>query len=97
MRKSIACVKTIINQKQRTALREHYAGKKYKPLDLRAKQVCAMEILNMLPLKTSWRLALDHAICGIPTSTVKLQLANRVCMCWSSVLVASGSMMLAHG
>lgn len=42
VRKSIACVKTIINQKQRSALRTHYAGKKYKPLDLRAKQTRAI-------------------------------------------------------
>lgn len=40
VRKSIACVKTVINQTQRKALREHWADSKYIPIDLRAKKVC---------------------------------------------------------
>ena len=37
VRKSVARVKTVISQKQRTNLRKYYARKKYKPLDLRPK------------------------------------------------------------
>ena len=33
---------TVINELQRTALRKHYQGKKYKPLDLRAKKTRAI-------------------------------------------------------
>ncbi|CAD6968675.1 unnamed protein product [Tilletia controversa] len=42
VRKSIARVLTITNQKQRTNLREFYKGKKYQPLDLRAKKTRAI-------------------------------------------------------
>lgn len=42
VRKSIACVLTVISQNQREALREAYAGKKYLPLDLRAKKTRAI-------------------------------------------------------
>lgn len=41
-RKSIARVLTVMNQKQRTNLRELYKGKKYLPLDLRPKQTRAI-------------------------------------------------------
>ncbi|CAI8000571.1 60S ribosomal protein L35 [Geodia barretti] len=37
VRKSIARVLTVINHNQRTNLRKLYAGRKYKPLDLRKK------------------------------------------------------------
>ena len=42
MRKSIARVLTVMNQTQKTELRKFYAGKKYKPLDLRPKLTRAM-------------------------------------------------------
>jgi large subunit ribosomal protein L35e len=42
LRKSIARVLTIINAKQREQLRLFYKGKKYAPLDLRAKQTRAI-------------------------------------------------------
>lgn len=42
IRKSIARVLTIINAKQRAQLRIFYKGKKYLPLDLRAKQTRAI-------------------------------------------------------
>lgn len=42
IRKSIARVLTIINAKQRAQLRLFYKGKKYLPLDLRAKQTRAI-------------------------------------------------------
>ncbi|PAV70235.1 hypothetical protein WR25_18577 [Diploscapter pachys] len=37
VRKNIARILTIINQTQKQELRKYYAGKKYKPLDLRPK------------------------------------------------------------
>ena len=42
VRKSIARVHTVYNQKQREALRAAYAGKKYIPQDLRAKKTRAI-------------------------------------------------------
>jgi len=42
VRKSIACVKTVINQKQRDEIRKFYQGKKYVPLDMRAKKTRAI-------------------------------------------------------
>ncbi|KAJ1512127.1 60S ribosomal protein L35, partial [Coelomomyces lativittatus] len=42
VRRSIARVLTVINQKQKSALRKKYIGKKYKPLDLRPKKTRAM-------------------------------------------------------
>ncbi|CAO1633827.1 unnamed protein product [Parajaminaea phylloscopi] len=41
-RKSIARVLTVMNQKQRSNLKELYKGKKYTPLDLRPKQTRAI-------------------------------------------------------
>ncbi|CAO1634005.1 unnamed protein product [Sympodiomycopsis kandeliae] len=41
-RKSIARVLTVMNQKQRSNLRDFYKGKKYLPLDLRPKQTRAI-------------------------------------------------------
>ncbi|WFD05144.1 60S ribosomal protein L35, L29 [Malassezia vespertilionis] len=42
VRKNIARVLTVMNIKQRTSLREFYKGKKYLPLDLRAKKTRAI-------------------------------------------------------
>jgi large subunit ribosomal protein L35e len=42
VRKSIARVLTVINIKQRQALREHYKNSKYLPLDLRPKKTRAI-------------------------------------------------------
>merc|ERR1712224_1129888 len=42
VRKSIACVLTVISQSQRENLNKFFAPKKYKPLDLRAKKTRAM-------------------------------------------------------
>ncbi|ORX41107.1 putative ribosomal protein L35 [Kockovaella imperatae] len=42
VRKSIARVLTVINQKQRQNLREFYKKKKYMPLDLRHKKTRAL-------------------------------------------------------
>ncbi|KAF8524653.1 ribosomal protein L35 [Hysterangium stoloniferum] len=42
VRKSIARVLTVINQKQRQNLREFYKGKKHLPLDLRYKKTRAI-------------------------------------------------------
>jgi large subunit ribosomal protein L35e len=42
VRKSIARVLTVTNQKQRQNLREFYKGKKYLPLDLREKKTRAI-------------------------------------------------------
>eukprot|EP00918_Siedleckia_nematoides_P068433 GHVU01149063.1.p2 GENE.GHVU01149063.1~~GHVU01149063.1.p2 ORF type:complete len:127 (+),score=35.01 GHVU01149063.1:62-442(+) len=42
VRKSIARVLTVINANQRAQLRIFYKGKKYMPLDLRAKQTRAI-------------------------------------------------------
>ncbi|KAI0036727.1 ribosomal protein L35 [Vararia minispora EC-137] len=42
VRKSIARVLTVMNQKQRQNLRDFYKGKKYLPLDLRAKKTRAI-------------------------------------------------------
>ncbi|KAG9086883.1 60S ribosomal protein L35 [Ceratobasidium sp. UAMH 11750] len=42
IRKSIARVLTVTNQKTRQSLREHYKKKKYLPLDLRPKKTRAI-------------------------------------------------------
>eukprot|EP00696_Hemimastix_kukwesjijk_P005073 gnl/Hemi2/16464_TR5499_c0_g1_i1.p2 gnl/Hemi2/16464_TR5499_c0_g1~~gnl/Hemi2/16464_TR5499_c0_g1_i1.p2 ORF type:complete len:143 (+),score=65.83 gnl/Hemi2/16464_TR5499_c0_g1_i1:59-430(+) len=42
VRKSVARVLTVINQTQKEKLREHYAGSKHLPLDLRAKKTRAI-------------------------------------------------------
>ncbi|KLO07536.1 ribosomal protein L35 [Schizopora paradoxa] len=42
VRKSIARVLTITNQKQREAVRSLYSGKKYQPLDIRVKKTRAI-------------------------------------------------------
>lgn len=42
VRKSIARVLTVMNQKARQNLREYYKDKKYKPLDLRPKKTRAI-------------------------------------------------------
>ncbi|CAI4319192.1 BAQ_1a_G0007620.mRNA.1.CDS.1 [Saccharomyces cerevisiae] len=42
VRKSIACVLTVINEQQREAVRQLYKGKKYQPKDLRAKKTRAL-------------------------------------------------------
>lgn len=42
VRKNIARTLTVINLKQRASLREHYKGKKFQPLDLRAKKTRAL-------------------------------------------------------
>eukprot|EP00735_Rhodelphis_limneticus_P008354 TRINITY_DN21280_c0_g1::TRINITY_DN21280_c0_g1_i1::g.16357::m.16357 TRINITY_DN21280_c0_g1::TRINITY_DN21280_c0_g1_i1::g.16357 ORF type:complete len:138 (+),score=61.35,sp/Q6PBC1/RL35_XENTR/72.36/2e-52,Ribosomal_L29/PF00831.18/1.3e-19,Ribosomal_L29/PF00831.18/1.2e+03,YSIRK_signal/PF04650.12/0.058,DUF1546/PF07571.8/11,DUF1546/PF07571.8/25 TRINITY_DN21280_c0_g1_i1:39-416(+) len=42
VRKSIACVLTVINQTQKEKLSEFYAKKKYAPLDLRVKKTRAI-------------------------------------------------------
>merc|ERR1711975_150614 len=42
VRKNIARVLTVINETQKGALRQHYAGLKYAPLDLRAKNARAI-------------------------------------------------------
>ncbi|KAK0230773.1 60S ribosomal protein L35 [Armillaria novae-zelandiae] len=42
VRKSIARVMTVMNQKARQNLREYYKDKKYLPLDLRAKKTRAI-------------------------------------------------------
>ena len=42
VRKSIARVLTVMNQKQRQNLREFYKSKKYLPLDLRPKKTRAI-------------------------------------------------------
>merc|ERR1712139_469859 len=41
-RKNIARVLTVVNETQKGALRQHYAGLKYAPLDLRAKKTRAI-------------------------------------------------------
>lgn len=42
VRKTIARVLTVLTAQKREALKEHYAGKKYKPLDLRPKKTRAI-------------------------------------------------------
>merc|ERR1711935_637175 len=42
VRKNIARVLTVINETQKGALRQHYAGLKYAPLDLRVKKTRAI-------------------------------------------------------
>merc|ERR1711933_207024 len=63
VRKSIAVVLTVINQKEMSELRKFYAGKKYKPLNLRAKKTRAIrrrltrKQLSMKTERTQKRLA----------------------------------------
>ena len=42
VRKSIARVLTVLTSQKRDALKEHYAGKKFSPLDLRPKKTRAI-------------------------------------------------------
>merc|ERR1712079_643783 len=42
VRKSIAVVLTVINQTEMSKMREHHAGNKYKPLNLRIKKTRAI-------------------------------------------------------
>lgn len=42
VRKNIARVLTVMNIKQRASLREFYKGKKFQPIDLRAKKTRAL-------------------------------------------------------
>merc|ERR1712221_30889 len=42
VRKSIGRCLTVINQTQKAAIRKHYQGKKYKPIDLRPKKTRAL-------------------------------------------------------
>jgi large subunit ribosomal protein L35e len=42
VRKSIARVLTVVNQNQRSALKEEFANKKYVPIDLRARKTRAI-------------------------------------------------------
>merc|ERR1711924_474353 len=46
VRKNIARVLTVINETQKGALRQHYAGLKSAPLDLRAKKTRAIRRLT---------------------------------------------------
>nr|CAG4650695.1 EOG090X0NXS [Sida crystallina] len=64
VRKSIARVLIVMNQKQKENLRKLYKNKKYKPLDIRAKKTRAMRrALNQheLNLKTSKQLRKNRA------------------------------------
>jgi hypothetical protein len=64
VRKSIARVLTVTNQKARQNIREYYKNKKYLPLDLRPKKTRAIRrrltkvILNLYGLLTLHRLRL---------------------------------------
>lgn len=58
VRKSIARVLTVTNQKQRQNLRELYKNKKYKPLDLRVKKTRAIR-RRLTPV----RFALHNDVC----------------------------------
>merc|ERR1712157_414178 len=42
VRKNVAVILTVINQKRRADARAHFAGKKYLPKDLRSKKTRAM-------------------------------------------------------
>ncbi|VDM60178.1 unnamed protein product, partial [Angiostrongylus costaricensis] len=42
VRKAIARILTVINQNYKQELRKYYAGRKYKPIDLRKKQTRAI-------------------------------------------------------
>merc|ERR1711918_132170 len=56
MRKSIAVVMTVINQKEMEEYRKFYSNSKYKPLNLRAKKTRAIRrrlTKEQLALKTS--------------------------------------------
>ena len=46
MRRSIARVLTVHNQMQKAALRKHFRGRKYKPLDLRPKKTRAIRCVR---------------------------------------------------
>lgn len=57
VRKSIARVLTVLTAQKRQALKEHYAGKKYKPLDLRPKKTRAIRrrLTKEQLAKKTWR------------------------------------------
>jgi len=63
VRKSIARVLTVVNQKKKMALRQFFKDKKYKPLDLRQKKTRAIRRrlkpseANAKTLRTKKRLA----------------------------------------
>lgn len=69
VRKSIARVLTVMNQKARQNLREYYKGKKYIPLDLRVKKTRAIrrrltKVRKLCVVLFHWMLIL-HAARGI--------------------------------
>ncbi|KAI0084170.1 ribosomal protein L35 [Irpex rosettiformis] len=59
VRKSIARVLTVINQKQRQNLRDFYKKKKYAPLDLRVKKTRAIR-RRLTPHEASLKTAKQH-------------------------------------
>uniref|UniRef100_A0A061RP20 Large subunit ribosomal protein L35e n=1 Tax=Tetraselmis sp. GSL018 TaxID=582737 RepID=A0A061RP20_9CHLO len=64
VRKSIARVLTVINQNQKSALREAYKGKKYIPLDLRPKRTRAIRrrlTKHQVNLKTEKQIKKERA------------------------------------
>ena len=53
IRKSIARVHIVMNQKQKDNLRKFYSGKKYKPLDLRPKKTRAIrKVVGPISIKS---------------------------------------------
>ncbi|MES1920722.1 hypothetical protein MHBO_002362 [Bonamia ostreae] len=64
LRKNIARVLTVYNQNQKAALKEHYKGKRYVPLDLRPKQTRAFRrrlTEEQLKMKTPRQLKREKA------------------------------------
>eukprot|EP00928_Gymnodinium_smaydae_P060281 TRINITY_DN438_c0_g3_i2.p2 TRINITY_DN438_c0_g3~~TRINITY_DN438_c0_g3_i2.p2 ORF type:complete len:144 (+),score=42.26 TRINITY_DN438_c0_g3_i2:63-434(+) len=53
VRKSIARVLTVYNQKQKAEARKQYSGKKYQPLDLRPKKTRALRRALKVEQKTA--------------------------------------------
>lgn len=65
VRKSIARVLTVINQKQRQNLREYYKGQKYLPLDLRYKKTRAIR-RRLTPVSLQFLFYLVSIFFGAP-------------------------------
>eukprot|EP00928_Gymnodinium_smaydae_P088050 TRINITY_DN721_c1_g1_i1.p3 TRINITY_DN721_c1_g1~~TRINITY_DN721_c1_g1_i1.p3 ORF type:complete len:124 (+),score=38.43 TRINITY_DN721_c1_g1_i1:84-455(+) len=53
VRKSIARILTVYNQKQKAEARKQYSGKKYQPLDLRPKKTRALRRALKVEQKTA--------------------------------------------
>eukprot|EP01025_Chloroclados_australasicus_P020394 TRINITY_DN214_c3_g1_i1.p1 TRINITY_DN214_c3_g1~~TRINITY_DN214_c3_g1_i1.p1 ORF type:complete len:145 (+),score=10.52 TRINITY_DN214_c3_g1_i1:94-528(+) len=94
VRKSIACVLTVISHNQRAALREAYARKKYMPLDLRQKKTRAIRRALSVKQKTMKTEKARKKATAFPVRKFALK-AQVVCRAFTFVCQVHCAMQLA--